>query len=383
MLEPIKLSEFKSGTLIKQSGYRAFVPIHVNRQWLIDVPEVEALTAQAHQKLGELNAFSELVPDVNFSIKMHIAKEATLSSRIEGTQTSVEEAFLRSEDIRPEERDDWQEVQNYIEAMNYAIRALENLPLSNRLIRETHRRLLQGVRGQHKQPGEFRYSQNWIGGASLSDAVFIPPPHHEVPKLMGDLEQFLHNDDIFIADLIRIAIGHYQFETIHPFLDGNGRMGRLLITLYLVSKELLVRPSLYLSSFFEEYRSLYYDNLSVVREKNDLSQWLKFFMVGFIQPAESSVTTFRLITELRKRMQNKITTLGRKQHNAAKLLEYLYSQPVVTAQEVEKVIQSSAPTAHALLKDFIKLGILTERTGYRRNRVFSFKAYLDLFEKKP
>ena len=381
MSKPIKISEFVAGNWIRQQGYRSLLPAKINRQWLVDQPEIEALTAQAHQKLGELNAFSELVPDVDFFIKMHIAKEATLSSRIEGTQTSVEEAFLRSEDIRPEERDDWQEVQNYIAAMNFAIEKLDKLPFSNRLIREVHKQLLQGVRGERKQPGEFRRSQNWIGGASLADAVFVPPPHHEVPELMADLELFLHNENIFVSDLIRVAIAHYQFETIHPFLDGNGRTGRLLITLYLVSKKLLVRPSLYLSAFFEENRSLYYDNLSGVRNRNDLSQWLKFFMVGVIQTAGSSVSTFRKITALKQHLETQTAGLGRRQANARKLLQYLFSQPVVTAKTVEEVVQVSTPTANTLLHDFTALGILKERTGYQRNRVFSFTEYLGLFEK--
>ena len=266
MEAPIKLSEFISGNKVKQVNYRSFLPSKINRQWLIDDPELETLIAQAHLKLGELTAYSELIPDVDFFIKMHIAKEATLSSRIEGTQTSVEEAFLRKEDIHPEERDDWQEVQNYITAMNFAIEKLEKLPLSSRLIREVHQILLRGVRGKHKQPGVFRKSQNWIGGASLADALFIPPVHTEVPELMSDLELFFHNDQVHLPALVKIAIGHYQFETIHPFLDGNGRTGRLLITLYLVSEKILSRTSLYLSSFFESYRQLYYDNLTRVRE---------------------------------------------------------------------------------------------------------------------
>lgn len=382
MLEPINLSTFKAGTWRKQSDYRSFTPTKINRQWIIDQPALEVLITQAHQKLGELNAFSELVPDVNFFIKMHIAKEATQSSRIEGTQTSVEEAFLNSEDIRPDERNDWQEVQNYILAMNYAIEQLEVLPLSNRLLRATHKRLLAGVRGKHKQPGEFRRSQNWIGGASLADAIFVPPPQQELAELMGDLEQFLHNEDIFLSELIRIAIAHYQFETIHPFLDGNGRTGRLLITLHLVSKKLLVRPSLYLSAFFEEHRQLYFDNLFNVRHKDDMIQWLKFFMVGVIQTAESSIVTFRKIIALKHQVELRLATLGRKQQNARKLLFFLFSQPVVTAQDVGKLLDKSLPTANSLIKDFIALGILTEKTGYRRNRVFSFGEYIGLFEKK-
>jgi len=380
MLKSIKITEFEAGTWIKQTGFKSFSPTHINRQWLINQPELESLIVQAHQNLGALNAFSELIPDVSFFIKMHIAKEATQSSKIEGTQTSMEEAFLKSEDIRPDQRDDWQEVQNYIEAMTYALDRLETLPLSNRLIRETHKILLRGVRGEHKQPGEFRRSQNWIGGASLSDAVFIPPAHHQISDLMGDLEQFLHNEEIFISELVRIAIAHYQFETIHPFLDGNGRMGRLLITLYLVSKKLLMKPSLYLSAFFDKHRQLYFDNLSNVRNKNDLLQWLKFFMVGVIETTESSVTSFRQIIVLRERIERQIDQLGKRRSNAQLLLNHLFNQPVVTAQETATVINKSIPTANTLIGDFVRMGILEERTGYQRNRVFSFVEYIELFE---
>ncbi len=381
MLKSLKIAEFEAGNWIKQTGFKSFSPTSINRQWLIDQPELESLIAQAHQKIGALNAFSELIPDVTFFIKMHIAKEATQSSSIEGTQTSMEEAFLKSEDIQPEQRDDWQEVQNYIQAMNYALDRLDTLPLSNRLIRETHKILLQGVRGEHKQPGEFRRSQNWIGGASLADAIFVPPAHHEVPDLMGDLEQFLHNEELFISELVRIAIAHYQFETIHPFLDGNGRMGRLLITLYLVSKKLLMKPSLYLSAFFDKHRQLYFDNLSNVRNKSDLLQWLKFFMVGVIETAESSITSFRKIIILREKIDNQIIQLGKRRPTAQLLLNHLFHQPVITAQETAKVINKSIPTANTLIQDFVKMGILKEKTGYQRNRVFSFVEYIKLFEK--
>ena len=265
--------------------------------------------------------------------------------------------------------------------MNYALDRLNTLPLSNRLIRETHKILLQGVRGEHKQSGEFRRSQNWIGGASLADAVFVPPAHHEVPDLMGDLEQFLHNEEIFISELVRIAIAHYQFETIHPFLDGNGRMGRLLVTLYLVSKKLLMKPSLYLSAFFDKHRQLYFDNLSNVRNKSDLLQWLKFFVVGVIDTAESSITSFRKIIVLRERSESQINKLGKRRPTAQLLLNHLFHQPVITVQEAKKVINKTIPTANTLIQDFVKMSILKEKTGYQRNRVFSFVEYITLFEK--
>ena len=223
---------FKPGQYTQQYHYKSFIPTPINESWTWSDPKLNTLLAEANLKLGELNAFSLHVPDIDIFIQMHVVKEATTSSRIEGTKTEVGEAVRRKKDVDPERRDDWQEVQNYIKAINYAIVRLKDIPLSTRMLRETHRILLTGVRGRSKQPGEYRTSQNWIGGGTIRDAVFIPPNHHEVPRLMNDLEKFLHNDVIDVPDLVRIAIAHYQFESIHPFLDGNGRLGRLMITLY-------------------------------------------------------------------------------------------------------------------------------------------------------
>ncbi|MFC1949933.1 Fic family protein, partial [Chloroflexota bacterium] len=318
--------------------------------------------------------------DPDMFIKMHIFKEAVTSSRIEGTQTNIEEAIIEEREINPEKRDDWREVNNYVTAMNIAIEELKTLPLSNRLIRNTHKILLSSGRGEHKNPGEVRKSQNWIGGASLADALFIPPAHTELPGLLGDLELFLHNTGIKIPHLIRIAIAHYQFETIHPFLDGNGRIGRLLITLYLVSEGVLEKPLLYLSEFFEKNKTLYYDNLELVRTKNDIGQWLKFFLTGVIQTAENGVSTLHKITDLKATIEReKILTMGKRAKQGSVLLYALFSKPVVTTKDVQNITGLSPKAANDLVQAFLIADILKETTGYQRNRVFSFEDYLRLF----
>jgi len=375
----MSISSFKSGKLIQRIQYHSFEPTLIDKDWHLDNDAVALLLSQADQKLGELNAFSQLIPDVDFFIKMHVLKEGTKSSRIEGTQTNIDEAVQKEEYINPEKRDDWQEVQNYVQAMNAAINELKKLPLSNRLLKNTHKIILQGVRGKHKQPGKFRVSQNWIGGSSLADAKFIPPHQDGIIELMSDLEKFIHSEHKNIPHLIKIGILHYQFETIHPFLDGNGRIGRLLITLYLVDTGLLVKPTLYLSDFFEKNKEHYYNNLTIVRSKNDLVQWLKFFLEGIRVTAESSIQTFKDIIALRASLETKIITLGKKQMLARNMLQYLYSQPITDMQSIASGLNTSIPTTSRILNDFVRLEILIELTGFKRNRVFAFERYLKLF----
>jgi Fic family protein len=312
---------------------------------------------------------------------MHVLKEATQSTKIEGTQTNMEEALLDKENVPPDKREDWDEVQNYIAAMNQAKKHLNGIPFSSRLIKEAHKTLLKGVRGKHKMPGEFRSSQNWIGGASIQDAGFIPPIHSSVNEYMSDLEKFVHNEQHPFPEILKIGLVHYQFETIHPFLDGNGRVGRLMITMYLVSKGILKQPVLYLSDFFERNRLLYYDNLTRVREKNDINQWFKFFLVGVIETAQDSIKTFDAILKLQKECDEKISGLGSRAAKAQKLLHHLYQNPMLDPTKVGDIVALSAASSYKLVADFESLGILKEITGAKRGKLYLFKKYIDLFEK--
>ena len=373
------MKNFKAGTWIRQNGFKSFQPGLLNRPWQMDDMSVLALLSKADRFLGRLDMYSEYV-DIDLFIRMHVAKEATQSSRIEGTQTRIGDVFYKKTDLRTEKRNDWEEVQNYIHALNESIKTLQKLPLSSRLIKMAHKILMRGVRGHQKSPGEFRTSQNWIGGASLADAVFIPPAHTEIAGLMSDLERFADTRDDNLPDLIKIAMIHYQFETIHPFLDGNGRTGRLLITLYLVDKGILKRPVLYLSDFFERHRTLYYDNLTGVRTHDNMAQWLKFFLVGVIETAQKGTDTLNGVMRLKQSVESQIAAFGKRGADARILLDHLYKNPVVSAPETILLIGKTPQTAYNLIADLEKLGILKETTGAQRNKLFSFEPYIKLFE---
>jgi Fic family protein len=375
------LENFIAGRSEKGTAYKYFVPNTINKEWTWKTASLNALLEKAAVKLGELNSFARLVPNIDLFIQLHVTKEAVVSSRIEGTQTNMDEAVLPKEEVQPERRNDWQEVNNYIQAMNTAIVELKTLPLSSRLLRQTHQILLNSVRGEHKQPGEFRRSQNWIGGNSLSDAYFIPPHDKYVYELMGDMESFLHNDNINVPALIRIGMAHYQFETIHPFLDGNGRIGRLLITLYLVSEGILDQPLLYLSAYFEKNKSLYYDNLTMVRQKNDVVQWLKYFLVGIEQTATQAVQALSDILKLKAETEKNIhATFGKRATSALRLLPSLFENPATTVEKVATICELSYSAANKLASQLQENGYLREVTGQSRNRIFLFEPYMQTFK---
>lgn len=345
-------------------------------------PEMQVLLSQADRALGRLDGSIQTLPHPDLFVFMYVRKEAVLSSQIEGTQSSLQDVLAAEARIlAPDRPQDVDEVVNYVRAMNYGLDRLRELPVSVRLIREIHAELLRGVRGSHLTPGEIRTSQNWIGpgGCTLNEAIFVPPPPHEVAPLLGDLERFLHSE-AQLPMLIRIGLAHVQFETIHPFLDGNGRVGRLLIAFLLCEQEILLKPVLYLSHFFKKHRQEYYDQLQAVRERGTWEDWLTFFLHGVIVVSRQATETARRILMLRESHRVTITEqFGRAAGNGHRVLEHLYEHPIVSVSEVQELIGTTYQAANELVSKFVDNKILDEITGQARNRKFMYQSYINLF----
>lgn len=377
------LSERSGKYALQPSGYKAFIPAPLPPDPPVEIDsEMQWLLSEADRALGRLDGSIQTLPNPELFVFMYVRKEAVLSSQIEGTQASINDLLKAEAKIFDSEApNDVDEVLNYVAAMNYGLARLREIPLSIRLIKELHQQLLKGVRGRNLQPGELRRSQNWIGpaGSTLLTATFIPPPYQEAEAALGELEKFFHASDE-LPPLIKIGLAHAQFETIHPFLDGNGRIGRLLITFFLCQRNILQKPVLYLSHYFKQHRSEYYEKLQRTRVFGDWEGWLKFFLRGVADVGRQATDTAREIVDLREKHRHIIMNeFGGTAANANKLLEYLYSHPTVSVNSVKEVLQVSFPNANSLVEKFCKNQILFEITGQARNRVFSYSPYINLF----
>ncbi len=374
----------RAGKYLRQpTGYHAFLPEPLPPNPAVEVSsELQVLLSQADRALGRLGGSIQTLPNPDLFVFMYVRKEAVLSSQIEGTQSSLQDVLAaEAKVLSPDRPQDVGEVVNYVSAMNHGLFSLERLPISVRLLKEIHEKLLADVRGSHLTPGEVRTSQNWIGasGCTLNEATFVPPPPSEVGRCLSELEHFIHaKTDLPL--LLKIGLAHAQFETIHPFLDGNGRIGRLLITFLLCEREVLLKPVLYLSYYFKRHRSEYYERLQAVRDNGDWEGWLLFFLRGVIEVSKQATETARRILELRERHRQAITdALPRTAANGHRLLEHLYEKPIVSVNDVQELIGTAYPAANDLVTRFNELEILHEFTGQARNRKFNYQAFVQLF----
>lgn len=376
--------ENRAGTYVKQSaGYSAFQPAKLPPNPVIEWDdELYNLLSKADRALGRLDGSIQTLPDPDLFVFMYVRKEAVLSSQIEGTQSSLNDVLEAEAAIQDSTRPrDVREVLNYVDAMNHGLERLKSLPLSMRLIREIHEHLLRGVRGNQANPGEIRSSQNWIGpgGCTLNEAIFVPPPPHDVAGHLSELEKFLHEQDN-IPPLIKIGLAHSQFETIHPFLDGNGRAGRLLITFFLCHETILTRPVLYISYYFKRHRQEYYELLQSVRDNGDWEPWLKFFLKGIATVSLEATETARAIVSLRERHRNIIIeNFGRAAGNGLRILERLYRAPYISIPQVRDALNITYPPAAELVQRFVDAEILNEITGRERNKFYQYSSYIHLF----
>lgn len=373
----IEVESFQAGKYVQSGEHRCFVPSLVNDAWSWENPEINDLLEKASYRLGELKGLSRMVPNLGLFILLSSRAEANASSRIEGTRTELDEVVKPEHEVLPERRDDWHEVQNYIAALTEA-RETPRLPISSRLIKQAHKTLMSGGRGKNKAPGEFRKVQNYLLATEVSE-IFYPPPASEVDALMSNLEKFLHNDRIKLPSLIRIAIAHYQFETIHPFLDGNGRIGRLIIPLYLADRQMTHKPLLYMSRYLEKNKMRYYDNLIGARN-GDIARWLKFFLIGAAQAATDATRALMDMLDLEKSAAQKIRTAFKRGDAARTLLAHLFTHPVISISDAAKACKITPAAAGTLVHKMCDTGLLRETTGRSRNRLFIFREYLDIFD---
>ena len=369
------------------SGYRAFIPAPLPPNPPVQMTDdLQTLLSRADRALGRLDGSIQTLPDPDLFVFMYVRREAVLSSQIEGTQSSLQDVLNAEANIFvPNRPRDVHEVINYVNAMNYGLERLHTLPLSIRLIREIHERLMEGARGGGLQPGELRRSQNWIGpaGCTLNEATYVPPPPHAVQNALGELENFLHAPD-HLAPLLRIGMAHAQFEAIHPFLDGNGRTGRLLITFFLCQQEILPKPVLCLSVFLKKHRMEYYERLQAIRDTGDWEGWLAFFLRGVAEVSNETVETARRILTLREGHRDIITErFGRSAGNGLRVLKRLYLTPILSVADVRNITGTSYTAANQLVVRFVDAGILEEATGYQRNRQFRYAPYIHIFSGEP
>ncbi|PIR34020.1 MAG: cell filamentation protein Fic [Alphaproteobacteria bacterium CG11_big_fil_rev_8_21_14_0_20_44_7] len=366
-------------TSLKGEGFQSFVPAKLPVKPALDLTELQPLLDKANFTLGKLSNVTENIPNIDLILYFYVRKEALLSSQIEGTQSSFDDLLLyESKEVPKVPVEDVEEVSNYVSAIKYGLQRMEKLPLSSRLIKEIHKILLQGSRGSNKQPGEFRTSQNWIGGTRPGNAIFVPPPYEEALECMSNLEKFLHDEYGKTPTLIKAAIAHLQFETIHPFLDGNGRVGRLLITLLLCSEEVLTKPILYLSLYLKQNRKTYYELLSSVREVGNWEAWIEFFLTAVIETANETIDSVSRILDIFEKDIEKIQTLGRAKESATKVFEYLQAKAICNIPDTSKDLGISQPTVTASIEHLMKLGIVSEATGKKRERIYSYEAYLNI-----
>ena len=365
-------------------SFKAFVPHPLPPEPPVELTDRDHdLVEKANRALGRLDGVTTLLPDVSLFLYFYVRKEAVLSSQIEGTQSSFSDLLLHEEALAPGvPLDDVQEVSNYVAAMNHGLKRLreDDFPLSLRLIREMHKVLLSKGRGSDKTPGKFRRSQNWLGGTRPGNARFVPPPPDRVAECMGNLEKFLHDQPQRTPVLLKAALAHVQFETVHPFLDGNGRLGRLLITLILCAEGALAQPLLYLSLFFKQHRQEYYDRLDAVRLKGDWLGWLRFFLEGVEQTAQQAADTAGRILKLFDEGRAKVENLGRKAGSAHRVLDLLRRHPITTIPNATKQLRLTAPTVRSAVKSLETLGIVREITGKQRDRIYIYDPYVKILD---